>query len=243
MASGLASLKAFITSWPYRSPGWICILFTGVFSLIWYLDLWRVHPRLDREEEESLRANFEDVPAIQWRLIVALLVLTILPAAIFVFAEIFRETKPDGSNQDKSESENLAEGFSLLALVLCWIPSIMWVTIPKGAASLIGNAYFSSWLLVIFIAETGVWFVHDLRERIHQSLEQKQLEYREKQLQVLEKAQFLKKEKATDSAAQPAMPMGRKDSLVLDESFVDVDDENGDDEDDSSADYLEALTD
>ena len=85
------------------------------------------------------------MPLIQWQLIVGLLVLTIVPAIAFVVVEIFRQTNADGTNMEKSRVENICEGLVLLALILCWIPSIIWVTVPKGAASLIGNTYFFSW--------------------------------------------------------------------------------------------------
>ncbi|KAL7561189.1 hypothetical protein ACA910_004116 [Epithemia clementina (nom. ined.)] len=242
VAAGLASLKAFITSWPYRSPGWLCIFFMGVFTLIWYLDLWQNRNKLDREsvndpdkkdQLNQLVIHFEQVPEIQWQLMIALIVFTITPAAAFVLAEIFRQTKPDGSNEEKSKAENTTEGISLLMLVLAWVPSIIWVTAPDGAASLVGNAYFSSWLLVIFVAETGVWFVHDLRERIHRSLEQKQLEYREKQRQVIEKARAIQQQKLA------AVIPHRHESLA---SENDDQSDSLDREDDSSSSFVDVLT-
>jgi SAM-dependent MidA family methyltransferase len=56
--------------------------------------------------------------------------------------------------------------------------------------------------LAIFIAETAVWFVHDLRQAIHKSLRERNAEYQEKQRQVLERArtiQQLKEEEETRS--------------------------------------------
>ena len=158
---------------------------------------------------------------------------TIVPSAAFVLAEICRQTKPDGSNEEKSRAENLAEGVSLLGLILAWIPSIIWVTAPDGAASLVGNSYFSSWLLVIFVAETGVWFVHDLRERIHESLEQKQHEYREKQRQVIEKARAIQQHK-TESTPQ------QHESVSSDHYDQNEFDDSGDE---SSEDLVDVLTD
>ena len=176
--------------------------------------------------------HFNQIPEIQWQLIVTLIVFTIAPAAAFVLAEICRQTKPDGSNEEKSRAENMVEGICLLLLVLAWIPSIIWVTAPDGAASLVGNAYFSSWILVIFVAETGVWFVHDLRERIHQSLERKQMEYREKQRQVVERARALQLQKTETQQRQ------------LESIASDNEDQNGfeDVDDESTSEYVDVLS-
>jgi hypothetical protein len=52
-------------------------------------------------------------------------VLTFVPAAVFVVAEIARKTKPDGSTGDKFRPEIIAEGVILLILIVAWIPVIM----------------------------------------------------------------------------------------------------------------------
>ena len=95
----------------------------------------------------------------------------------------------------ETKPEIIAEGLCLLLLILAWIPVIMVATTPGGAASQIGNAYFFSWILVVFIAETAVWFVHDLREKMHKSLRQRTEEYHERQRQVLEKTRAIQAEK------------------------------------------------
>lgn len=163
---------------------------------------------------------------------ITLIVFTIAPAAAFVLAEIGRQTKPDGSNEEKTKVENIAEGIVLLTLICAWVPSIIWVTAPDGAASLVGNAYFTSWLLVIFVAETGVWFVHDQRDRIRQALEQKQMEYREKQRQVLEKARAIQPHKIESPIqVQQVAPMTSEDNYQVDS-----------DSDDSNSSFVDALT-
>lgn len=201
---GLASFKSFITSWPYRAPGWLCILFLNAFTFAWYMDLWRNHSGLDDGRLASILIyrQFDEVKDGLWQFLIIMTVFTFVPSLAFVLAEIFRETKPDGSNEEKSRAENTAEGVSLLLLVVGWVPAIMMATTPGGPASLVGNAYFFSWFLAIFIAETAVWFVHDLRQAIHKSLRERNAEYQEKQRQVLERArtiQQLKEEEETRS--------------------------------------------
>ena len=93
-----------------------------------------------------------------WQIIIT--VFTIAPSIFFLATELFRETKIGSDSHEKGKCENLVEGIILLLLVLAWIPTVLIVTTPGGAASMIGNAYFFTWLLVIFIIETAVWHVH-----------------------------------------------------------------------------------
>lgn len=111
--------------------------------------------------------------------------------------EIFRATKDEDTRHQRSI--NAMEGSCFFFLAIAWIPTVMVATTPGGPASLIGNAYFSTWLLVIFVFEGLVWFIHDMRQRIHNSLKEKQEEYRVKQQQVLEESRKIK-EKTTQSA-------------------------------------------
>jgi hypothetical protein len=73
----------------------------------------------------SSNRYFSSIGLWQWRLLVSLVVLTIVPAAVFVVAEIARKTKPDGSTGDKLRPEIIAEGVILLILIVAWIPVIM----------------------------------------------------------------------------------------------------------------------
>jgi hypothetical protein len=50
-------VKAFVTSWPNRAPAWICIAVLSLSTLVWYVDLWRNHENLDREEEEFIQGT------------------------------------------------------------------------------------------------------------------------------------------------------------------------------------------
>jgi uncharacterized membrane protein len=83
------------------------------------------------------RRQFDEVKDGLWQFLIIMTVFTFVPSLAFVLAEIFRETKPDGSNEEKSRAENTAEGVSLLLLVVGWVPAIMMATTPGGPASLV----------------------------------------------------------------------------------------------------------
>jgi hypothetical protein len=89
VAAGWSSLKSFITSWPYRAPGWILILFLSIFTLVWYVDLWQNHGG----EGSRVEIVFNNVPEGQWQWLVIIATFTVIPAVVFVLVELFRETK------------------------------------------------------------------------------------------------------------------------------------------------------
>ena len=179
-----SSLSAFVRSWPHRAPGWLCILALALIDLVWLLDLWRnYHALRDRRATQFLYFYLEAIPTGHWRFLVSLTVFTITAAAVWVLIELFRETAADGVPR-KPPTEVMLEGLSIMILLALWIPSIMLATTSGGAAALVGNYYFFSWAVVVFLAETAVWYVHDLRERMHQSLVAKENEYRAYQRQV-----------------------------------------------------------
>jgi uncharacterized membrane protein len=99
---------------------------------------------------------FNSVPQSQWQWFVILNVFTIIPAVAFVAIELFRDTKADGSTQEKTKVENIVEGVTFLLLVLAWIPTVGAVTTPNGAASLIGNTYFFSKSILV----ESEWALH-----------------------------------------------------------------------------------
>jgi hypothetical protein len=121
-----------------------------------------------------------------WLWLVTLAALTFSASTVFVLIEIFRETKADGGIQAKGSCESTVEGVCFFFLVLAWIPSVMVATTPGGPASLIGNAYFFTWLLVIFVFEGMVWYIHDMRQALHRALEEKEDEYKARQKQIVE---------------------------------------------------------
>lgn len=150
----------------------------SLFTLIWYLDLWQNFDTLSRQDEGLVYGTFHlftmrnshrlrislilrsfllgllnRVPLGQWQWLVTLIVFTFAPAILFVLIELFRDIKPDGTNAEKPKLENYIEGAIFLLLSLAWIPSVGVATTPGGMASLIGNAFFFTWILVVFVFE------------------------------------------------------------------------------------------
>lgn len=122
-------------------------------------------------------------------------VFTICPSVVFVLVEIFRETKADGSAVAKTSTETSVEGICFLILVLAWIPTVMVATTPSGAASLIGNSYFFTWLLIIFISEGLIWYIHDKRRETQLALKRTEAEYKRQQRLVLKQAMEVQQKK------------------------------------------------
>jgi hypothetical protein len=127
-----------------------------------------------------------------WYWLIIIATFTLLSSVGFVIMEIFRATKDEKTRQQSGV--NAIEGSCFIFLAMAWIPTVMVATTPGGPASLIGNAYFSTWFLVIFVFEGLVWFIHDMRQRIHRSLKEKQAEYRTKQQQILEETKKIRDE-------------------------------------------------
>lgn len=132
--------------------------------------------------------HFDNVALGQWQVLMTVISFTFIPSTIFVLAELFRDINSDGSIQAKSKAETIVEGICFLTITLMWIPTVMIATTSGGAASLIGNAYFFTWILVVIVFEGVVWFIHDLRKEQHQALRKKEAEYRNRQRKVLEQA-------------------------------------------------------
>lgn len=143
-----------------------------------------------------------------WYWLTIITSFTLLSSTGFVIMEIFRATKD--ANTRHQRSINALEGSCFFFLAIAWIPTVMVATTPGGPASLIGNAYFSTWLLVIFVFEGLVWFIHDMRQRIHKSLKEKQEEYRNKQQQILEDTRKIR-ENANSFSASSDVSSGRRE--------------------------------
>jgi hypothetical protein len=123
----------------------------------------------------------------------------------------------------------------------------------------VGNAYFFSWILVVFIAETGVWFVHDLRSDMHASLRRRTEEYQERQAQVLAQTRAIQAQKAKQQrraqkqarqransgggSSLGASGSGNDNQQYLDSNGNDMDesesqdDDDGDDDEDENGDF------
>lgn len=258
VAYGWASFKAFISSWPFRAPGWIAVCFSSFMSLMFYLDLYSNHIEAHLDNP-GLAQHYSEVGDAQWQWILFVSAFTIAPSLCFIVVELFRTTSSEAAisddnstdsnnnnNQkpqsrfsmaiaasnarpsimglavqsnsnlngrrssrqlipqrqnplpDKGDSaggkgplENILEGFCLLLLVLAWIPTVVVATTPGGAASLVGNSYFLTWMSTVFVMETFIWFVHDLRKGVHSALQVKEREYQKFQTEVVQKSRAL----------------------------------------------------
>jgi hypothetical protein len=204
---GWSTLRVFITSWPYRAPGWIAIWVSCFFTLFWYLDLFLNTTGLDDDGPgsipETLQPFYQTIPRSQYQWLLFVAAVTLLPSTVFIFLEIFRET----TSQDVEEAalfvkkgplENILEGFVLLLLSIGWIPSVIVATTPGGFASLVGNAYFFTWATTVFVMETSLWYLHDFRGNVHKAVQEKQEEYKRHQQKVLRHSKAV--------AAQYGMP-------------------------------------
>jgi len=166
---------------------------------------------------QHVTAHFRSVGEGQWQWLVIVCVFTFCPSVVFVLVELFRETKADGSSVDKSPTEVVVEGIFFLVLAMAWIPTVMIATTPRGAASLIGNSYFFTWMLAIFVFEGLIWFIHDKRKETHKALKEKKAEYKKQQQKVLEKTMEIKakneeREHATLDTSDNPLAQGRSRS-------------------------------
>ena len=142
---------------------------------------------LKKTLQKIVTEYFDDISDGQWQLLLSVTSFTIIPSVVFVFIELFRDSDDDGSIQSKTKLEIIIEGVCFLVLTLMWIPTVIIATTPGGAASLIGNAYFFTWLLVVFLFEGIVWFIHDVRQEQHNALEQYAVTYRKRQQKILQR--------------------------------------------------------
>jgi hypothetical protein len=198
VAAGWSSLRSFVASWPHRAPGWLLILFLSILTLLSYLDLFLNYGQLGGGDHRanSVYLYFASVNDVQWTWLLIIASFTILPSAFFVLIELFRDSR----SRTKGQAENILEGISLSLLGLAWIPTVMVATAPGGAASLIGNSYFLTWLLIVFLLETFVWYVHDLRKEFHHSLREKSQAYQDHQRRVYERTKEIQKAAAAAAA-------------------------------------------
>mmetsp|Transcript_22196 Transcript_22196/g.52763 ORF Transcript_22196/g.52763 Transcript_22196/m.52763 type:complete len:464 (+) Transcript_22196:104-1495(+) len=181
------SIKRFIKSWPHRSPGWIAILASDFFTLWWYVDIYITYVTSSMREERlnpMLVSYYGSISSTQYEILILVAAATLLPATGFVFIEIFR----DSSEDKRGSLETYIEAFCLFSLACAWIPGVCVATTPGGFATQIGNSWFFTWSTCYFVMETLLWFVSDSRGGIRQTLIEKEQEYQQYQLNVLEAA-------------------------------------------------------
>jgi hypothetical protein len=223
--AGWPTLKSFVTSWPYRAPGWIAILVCCFFTLFWYVDLYVNTAQNKDNIPIQLLPNYEGIPNAQYQWLLFVAAFTLLPCSGFIFVEIFRESQ----DQIKGNLETILEGFCLFLLCVGWIPSVIVATTPGGFAAAIGNAYFWTWLTTVFVMETFLWFIHDFRGTVHAALQEKEKEYRHHQLKILEQTRELQErheqEEEDNSLPPPSFRLHHHD-----EENEDEDDQSSEDE-------------
>lgn len=244
VASGMASFKAFLAEWPNRAPSWIATLILSFCTLLTYVDLY-----LNWQEggSEVLQDQLTQVGASQWQWLLFIASVTIPCALGFVVVEVFREQRPGGDQNTKSQWETILEGVILLLLVLGWIPSVMVATTPGGIASLVGNAYFFTWATTVFVMETFVWWIHDWRKRIHLILQHQQEEYEKIQEKVQEKSEAALHEADEDeeedlSDTRVEAVSDRESQSAKEESEYGDDDDNYEEEEEVTT-YSEQIPD
>jgi hypothetical protein len=182
---GYPTVGGFVTSWPYRAPGWIAIFSSCFFTLFWYVDLFINTAKFTDRVAEPLKPFYSNIPKSQYQWLLLVASVTLLPSGVFIAAELLRESN---DFVVKGHLELVLEGFCLFLLAASWIPSVIAATTPGGFASLIGNAYFFTWATTIFVVETFVWFIHDFRGNVHKALMEKEAEYKRHQQEVLKKS-------------------------------------------------------
>jgi hypothetical protein len=226
---GYATIKGFVTSWPYRAPGWIAILISCFFTLFWYVDLFLNTAQNTDRVPPTLKPFYSAIPKSQYQWLLFVATFTLLPCAVFIFVELFRESQ----NVVKGNLETILEGCFLAMLSLGWIPSVIVATTPGGFASLVGNAYFFTWMTTVFVMETFLWFIHDFRASVHTALQEKEKEYKRHQQHVLAKSRAIAQEH--DPQAQEA----QENAPTQSEEDNDNDQE---DSDDPSTDLQETIS-
>jgi hypothetical protein len=105
VAYGWASFKAFISSWPFRAPGWIAICGSSFMCLMWYLDLFSNHTGATKESV-FLRLHYAGISDGQWDWLLVCAALTLAPSFVFIAVELFRETTSDGNNDNNDDNNN-----------------------------------------------------------------------------------------------------------------------------------------
>ena len=129
----------------------------------------------------------------------------------------------------KSISRFYVEGISIHILSLIWIVTICIVTMPGGAASLLGNLYFTTWSTLFSVIGTLIWYVRDWRQMILDVIEEKEQEYElvKKTLRRREeerRARLKEKEREEREKIQHEETKA-EESVVLCEDDPDVDDD------------------
>eukprot|EP00804_Cyclotella_cryptica_P011850 CCRYP_015359-RA/>CCRYP_015359-RA protein AED:0.06 eAED:0.06 QI:124/0.83/1/1/0.66/0.71/7/2939/507 len=119
---------------------------------------------------------FSSVKSGEWTLLLFLAAITSICSLAWILVEIFRENKMNRYNM-KSDQENHVEGLVIQILTVIWVLTVFIVTVPGGAASLLGNLYFTTWSCSFSVVGTLIWWQRNWREGIFAMIEDQQNEY------------------------------------------------------------------
>eukprot|EP00580_Thalassiosira_gravida_P015284 CAMPEP_0201663590 /NCGR_PEP_ID=MMETSP0494-20130426/5331_1 /ASSEMBLY_ACC=CAM_ASM_000839 /TAXON_ID=420259 /ORGANISM="Thalassiosira gravida, Strain GMp14c1" /LENGTH=373 /DNA_ID=CAMNT_0048142209 /DNA_START=514 /DNA_END=1635 /DNA_ORIENTATION=- len=175
--SGRASFERFVRSWPNRCPLWIVTFLLSLLDFLFALDLYR-----HWGDESGAAYNpyvyklYGEVREAEWSFLFTVTGVTFVVSLAWALAEIFRESRTNVGSV-KSDVENYVEG--LTAHVLCglWIILVCIVTMPGGAASLLGNLYFTTWSTLFSVISTLIWYHRDWRREINKVIREEEEKY------------------------------------------------------------------
>jgi len=137
---------------------------------------------LSRNWEEGTLYNpyvlklYSEVDDAEWILLFFTTVATFLVSFAWIMAEIFRESRTNVKSV-KSDVETYVEGVTAYILLIFWIALVCIVTMPGGAASLLGNLYFTTWSTLFSVIGTLMWWQQDYRKDIVNAIQEEEDKY------------------------------------------------------------------
>jgi hypothetical protein len=99
---GYPTFRTFVTSWPYRAPGWIAIFLVDLFTLWWYINLFNHTKRNAEWLPKQTKPFYEDIPEAQYQLMLFVSAITLVPSAAFIIVEILRGSELGNDESDES---------------------------------------------------------------------------------------------------------------------------------------------
>mmetsp|Transcript_29332 Transcript_29332/g.59683 ORF Transcript_29332/g.59683 Transcript_29332/m.59683 type:complete len:402 (+) Transcript_29332:575-1780(+) len=175
VASGRASFERFVRSWPNRGPAWIILFILSLSDFFFVLDLFRNWPE-GTDHYPYVARMYSEVRKTEWVLLLFVTSFTFVLSLAWTLAEIFRENRTN-KGSIKSDAETFVEGIFLHVITVTWVVTVCIVTMPDGSASLLGNAYFTTWGTAFASVGTLVWWLRDWRQGIFEVIHRQQEEY------------------------------------------------------------------
>lgn len=221
-ASGRASFVTFVRSWPNRCPLWIVMFLLSCADFLFVLDVYR-HWEDATVFNPYVYRLYRDVPHSQWILLLFVTCATFMLSFAWVLAEIFRENRTNVGGV-KGAVEVYIEGIAIQITTIIWVVTVCIVTMPGGAASLIGNLYFTTWSTLFAVIGTLIWWVRDWRKSILDVIQEQQDEYdkAKRSIRLREEKRLARlareaREKSSDNVAQQGSRNGVTDGTSISE--------------------------